>query len=78
MIVYRERGASEQENYNTIDTDIKAKRNNMISTLITIRITKAKAKVKFRVKYLCGHECERSSVQLISIRKRKRKNISGE
>ena len=59
----------------TIDTQIKAKRNNMISELITFRITKAKAKVKFGVKYLCGHECERSSVQLISIRKRKRRNI---
>ena len=47
----------------------------MISELITFRITKAKAKVKFGVKYLCGHECEISSVQLISIRKRKRKNI---
>ena len=29
----------------TIDTEIKAKRNNMISELITFRITKAKAKV---------------------------------
>ena len=36
-----------------------------------LRITKAKAKVKFGVKYLCEHEYERSSVQLISIRKRK-------
>ena len=42
----------------TIDTEIKAKRNNMISELITFRITKAKAKVKFGVKYLCGHACE--------------------
>ena len=56
----------------TIDTEIKAKRNNMISELITFRIPKAKAKVKFGVKHLVGHECERSSVQLISIRKRKR------
>ena len=62
---------------NTIDTEIKAKRNNMVSELITFRITKAKAKVKFGVKYLCGHECERSSVQVISIRKRKRNNIIG-
>ena len=61
----------------TIDTEIKAKRNNMISELITFRITKAKAKVKFGVKYLCGHECERSSVQLTLIRKRKRQNIFG-
>ena len=60
----------------TIDTEIKAKRNNMISEFITVRITKAK--VKFGVRYLCGHECERSSVQLISIQKRKRKNIFGE
>ena len=51
---------------------------NMISELVAFRITKAKAKVKFGVKYLCGHECERSSVQLISIRKRKRKTIFGE
>ena len=51
----------------TIDKEIKAKRNNMISELITLRITKAKAKVKFGVKYLRGHECKRSSVQLISI-----------
>ena len=36
-----------------IDTEIKAKRNNMVSELITVRITKAKAKVKFGVKYLC-------------------------
>ena len=55
----------------TIDTKIKAKRNNMISKLITFRTTKAKAKGKFGVKYLCGHECERSSVQFISIRTRK-------
>ena len=62
----------------TIDTEIEAKRNNMISELITFRITKAKAKVKFGVKYLCGHACERSSVQLISIQKRERINIFGE
>ena len=60
------------------DTEIKAKQNNMMSEIITFRITKAKAKVKFGVKYLCGHKCKRSSVQLISIRKRKRKNIFGE
>ena len=47
----------------TIDTAMKAKRNNMISELINFRITKAKAKMKFGVKSLCGHECERSSVQ---------------
>ena len=47
----------------TIDTEVKAKRNNMISKLITFRITKAK--LQFGVKYLCGHECERSSVQSI-------------
>ena len=45
----------------TIDTEIKAKRNNMISELIIFRITKAKAKVKFGVRYLCRHECQRSS-----------------
>ena len=59
----------------TIDTEIKAKRNNIFSELITCRITKAKAKVKFGLRYLYKHECERSSVQLISIRKRKRRNI---
>ena len=47
----------------TIDTESKAKRNTMISELITFRITKAKAKVKFRVEYLCGYEYERPSVQ---------------
>ena len=62
----------------TIDTEIKAKRNNMISELITFWITKAKAKVKFGVKSLCELECEVSSVQLISMRKRKRQNILGE
>ena len=41
---------------------MKAKRNNVLSGLITFRITKAKAKAKFGEKYLCGHECERSSV----------------
>ena len=59
----------------TIDTEIKAKRNNMISEWVTFRLTKAKSKVKFGVKYLCEHECERSSVRLISIWKRKRKDI---
>ena len=33
----------------TIDTEINAKRNNMISELMTFRLTKAKVKVKFRV-----------------------------
>ena len=61
----------------TIDTEIKAKRNNMISEFVTFRITKAKAKAKFGVKYLCGHECDRSAAQLISIRKRKRRNMFG-
>ena len=62
---------------NTIDKETKAKRDTTISELTTIRITKAKAKVKFGVTNLCGHECERSSVQLISLRKRKRQNIFG-
>ena len=48
----------------TIDTEIKAKRNNTISELITHLITKAKAKVKFGVKCLCEHECETSSVPI--------------
>ena len=61
----------------TIDTEFKAKRKIIISELITFGITKAKAKVKFGVKYLCNHQCERSSVQLISIRKRKRRTIFG-
>ena len=61
----------------TIDTEIKAKRNTMISEFVTFRITKMKAKVKFGVKYLCGHECERSSVELMSIQKRKQNFISG-
>ena len=62
----------------TIDTEIKAKRNNMISELLTFRITKANAKAKCEVKYQCGRECERSSAQLISIRKRERRNMFGE
>ena len=44
--------------------EIKAKRNDIISELITFRNTKAKAKVKFAGKYLCKHECERSSVPI--------------
>ena len=48
----------------TIDADMKAKRNNMISELITLRITKAKAKVKFGARYLCVPECEKSSVPI--------------
>ena len=48
----------------TIDTEIKAKRNNIISELITFRIAKAKANVKFGVKPLCKHQCERSSVPI--------------
>ena len=36
----------------------------MISEIIAFRITKAKAKVKFGVKYLYGRECKRSSVWL--------------
>ena len=48
----------------TIDTETKAKRNNIISELITFRITKAKAKNKFGVRYLCGPECEKSSVPI--------------
>ena len=39
----------------TINTEIKTKRNNIISELISFRITKAKSKVKFGVKYLCKH-----------------------
>ena len=55
----------------TLDTEIKAKRNHIPSKLKTFRITKANANVKFGVKYLCGYECESSSVQLISMRKTK-------
>ena len=47
-----------------IDTEIKAKRSNLISDLITFRITKAKAKVKCGVGYLCGPECGKSSVPI--------------
>ena len=36
----------------------------MISEIITFRVTKAKAEVKFGVKYLCEHERERSSVPI--------------
>ena len=52
------------KNTDTMDTEIKAKRNNIISGLITFRITKEKAKAKLRAKYRCGHECERSSVPI--------------
>ena len=31
----------------------------------------------FSLKYLCGHECERLSVQSIALRKRKRQTIGG-
>ena len=47
-----------------LDTDIKAKRDNMISELFTFRIAKAKANAKFGAKYLLEHECERSSVPM--------------
>ena len=57
----------------TIDTDMKAKQNNIISEFITFRITKAKAKVKFGVKCLCEHECERSSAPTDIITKAKAK-----
>ena len=59
-----------------IDTDIKAKRNKMISDLIALRIAKAKGKVKFGVKYLREHECERSSVQLV-LKAKAKKQICG-
>ena len=36
----------------------------MIFELITFRITKAKAKVKFGVRYLYGPECEKSSAPI--------------
>ena len=49
---------------NAFNTEIKAKRKNMISELITFWITKAKAKVKFGVKSLCEHECKVSSVPI--------------
>ena len=48
----------------TIDTGTKAKRNNMISELMTFRVTKAKAKLDFGVKYLCEYEYERASVPI--------------
>ena len=51
-------------NGDTIDTEIEAKQNNMISELISFRITKAKVKVKFGVKYLWEHKRERSSVPI--------------
>ena len=54
-----------------IDTEIKAKRNNMISELMTFRIMKAKAKIKYGVKYLCEHECEKSFVPMNIITKAK-------
>ena len=52
----------------TIDTEIKAKRDNMISELITFRITKAQAKenssggcqIKFTLKWLSCKYIERN------------------
>ena len=41
----------------------------MISELITFRITKAKVNVKYGLKYLCEHECERSFVPINIISK---------
>ena len=58
-----------------IDTEIKAKPNNMISELITFRITEAKTKVKFGVKCLCEHECKRSSVPISINANGKRQDI---
>ena len=61
----------------TINTEIKAKRNNMISKLISFRITKAKAKAKFWVKCLCKYQRERSSVPVSIHTKAKANNIFG-
>ena len=41
---HRRKHRSGQENKFTIDTEMKAKRDNIISELITLRIAKAKAK----------------------------------
>ena len=49
---------------NAIDTDMQAKRNTIISKLITFRTTKAKTKVNFGVNCLCEHDCETSSVPI--------------
>ena len=70
-------GLKLQSRLNTIDTEIKAKRNNIISELITFRITKAKAKVKFGVRYLCGPKCEKSSVPINIDTKAKAKKYFG-
>ena len=43
---------------------LKRSKITFISELVTFRITKAKAKVNFGVKYLCKHKCERSSVPI--------------
>ena len=66
-----------REKAHTIDTEIRAKRNNIISELIAFRITKAKAKVKFGVKYLCKHQCGRSSVPININTKRESDKIFG-
>ena len=51
----------------------------MISEFISFRITKAKAKAKviYRVKYLCRHECERLSVPININTKAKATNYFG-
>ena len=64
LFFFSEHSFSNKHFPSTIDTEIKAKRNNMISELITFRITKAKAKVKFGVQHLCKHKCERSFVTI--------------
>ena len=59
----------------TIDTEIKAKRNHIISELITFRITKAKVKVKFGGSIYANINAKDHLSQLISTQKRKRQNI---
>ena len=62
FVGYEDQLATSFDRRSTIDTEIKAKRSNIISELNAFRIAKAKAKVEFGVRYLCGPECEISSV----------------
>ena len=64
----------------TIDTEIKAKRNNIISELVTFRITKAfssEIEIQGWSIYVDIYAKDHA-VRLTSIRKRKRRNIFGE
>ena len=59
-------------------TEIKAKRNHIISELMTFRIKKAKANVKSGWNIYVNMNAKDQLSQLISTRKRKQQGIRGE